>query len=74
MLEADVLLASEGPSRGQPVMAHPPETSSDISLQQWLTEVVRSSKGIKLDFKRYLCIFWFLQNKLGRVGGASGHA
>ncbi|XP_040841912.1 protein FAM151B [Ochotona curzoniae] len=51
MLEADVLLASEGPSRGQPVMAHPPETSSDISLQQWLTEVVRSSKGIKLDFK-----------------------
>uniref|UniRef100_G1TBE1 Family with sequence similarity 151 member B n=1 Tax=Oryctolagus cuniculus TaxID=9986 RepID=G1TBE1_RABIT len=51
MIEADVLLASDGSGHGQPVMAHPPETSSDNSLQEWLAEVTKSSKGIKLDFK-----------------------
>lgn len=54
MIEADVLLPSEGSDHGQPIMAHPPETSSDNTLQEWLTEVTKSNKGIKLDFKRYL--------------------
>lgn len=52
MIEADVLLPSDGSEHGQPIMAHPPETSSDNTLQEWLAEVVKSSKGIKLDFKR----------------------
>ncbi|NXC44204.1 F151B protein, partial [Penelope pileata] len=34
-----------------PIMAHPPETDSDITLQEWLGEVVGTDKGIKLDFK-----------------------
>ncbi|NXY69919.1 F151B protein, partial [Glareola pratincola] len=34
-----------------PIMAHPPETDSDNTLQEWLKEVVHTNKGIKLDFK-----------------------
>ncbi|NWT46597.1 F151B protein, partial [Chroicocephalus maculipennis] len=34
-----------------PIMAHPPETDSDNTLQEWLKEVVDTNKGIKLDFK-----------------------
>ncbi|KFO37262.1 Protein FAM151B [Fukomys damarensis] len=52
MVEADVLLASVGAECGQPVMAHPPDTHSDTTLQAWLAELQRSDKGIKLDFKR----------------------
>nr|XP_054411657.1 protein FAM151B isoform X6 [Pongo abelii] len=52
MIEADVLLPSDGSEHSQPIMAHPPETNSDNTLQEWLTEVMKSSKGIKLDFKR----------------------
>lgn len=55
MIEADVLLPSDGSEHGQPIMAHPPETYSDNTLQDWLAEVIKSNKGIKLDFKRYLC-------------------
>ncbi|MGH0186881.1 UNVERIFIED_CONTAM: hypothetical protein FKN15_022956 [Acipenser sinensis] len=32
-------------------MAHPPHSDSDITLQDWLNEVLLSDKGIKLDFK-----------------------
>ncbi|NXC54375.1 F151B protein, partial [Aleadryas rufinucha] len=34
-----------------PILAHPPDTDSDITLQEWLAEMVRTNKGIKLDFK-----------------------
>ena len=36
-----------------PIMAHPPDTTSDISLDTWLSTVAarRPEKGIKLDFK-----------------------
>ncbi|NWJ03795.1 F151B protein, partial [Crypturellus undulatus] len=34
-----------------PIMAHPPETDSDNTLQEWLEEIVKTDKGIKLDFK-----------------------
>lgn len=53
MIEADVLLPGDGSECSQPIMAHPPETTSDNTLQEWLTEVMKSNKGIKLDFKRY---------------------
>ena len=52
MIEADVSLG-----RGNvPIMAHPPADTSDLSLQQFLDEVLKSTesgkkKGIKLDFK-----------------------
>ena len=48
MLEADVLLR---PSDGMPIMAHPPDTESDLSLEQFLKETIGTTKGIKLDFK-----------------------
>ncbi|NXR14937.1 F151B protein, partial [Semnornis frantzii] len=54
MIEADVLLRGGKGGNGDPVMAHPPETDSDITLQEWLEEIVNTDKGIKLDFKRYL--------------------
>lgn len=50
MIEADVLLRDQDPK--EPIMAHPPDSDSDITLQDWLKEVVKSGKGIKLDFKR----------------------
>ncbi|NXJ86342.1 F151B protein, partial [Trogon melanurus] len=34
-----------------PVMAHPPETDSDITLEEWLKAIMDTDKGIKLDFK-----------------------
>lgn len=74
MIEADVLLPSDGLEHGQPIMAHPPETNSDNTLLDWLTEVTKSNKGIKLDFKRYLykyIVFWLLQNNLGEKLKAS---
>ncbi|XP_020326165.1 protein FAM151B isoform X1 [Oncorhynchus kisutch] len=49
MIEADILLRSNDPK--DPIMAHPPETDSDVTLRDWLKEVKASDKGIKLDFK-----------------------
>uniref|UniRef100_A0A4W2F2X9 Family with sequence similarity 151 member B n=2 Tax=Bos indicus x Bos taurus TaxID=30522 RepID=A0A4W2F2X9_BOBOX len=51
MIEADVILPSDGSEHGQPIMAHPPEINSDNTLQEWLAEVIKTNKGIKLDFK-----------------------
>ena len=52
MIEADVSLA-ETTRYPVPIMAHPPNNISDLTLEDWLVEVVRSNcgKGIKLDFK-----------------------
>lgn len=53
MIEADVSL---GPG-SEPIMAHPPANTSDLSLRQFLDFVLASTKesgkkkGIKLDFK-----------------------
>ncbi|XP_004073000.1 protein FAM151B-like isoform X1 [Oryzias latipes] len=49
MLEADVILRGRDPK--EPVMAHPPDTDSDITLSEWLHGVREHRKGIKLDFK-----------------------
>lgn len=52
MLEADVSLA-ETTRYPVPIMSHPPINISDITLEDWLIEVVRADtgKGVKLDFK-----------------------
>lgn len=52
LLEGDVTLA-ESNRYPIPIMAHPPMSLSDITLEDWLIEVIRhdSNKGIKLDFK-----------------------
>lgn len=49
MLEADVLMRE---ADRQPIMAHPPDNDSDITLKEWLEEVKEHQRGIKLDFKR----------------------
>ncbi|XP_037536684.1 protein FAM151B [Nematolebias whitei] len=49
MIEADVILRGHDPK--EPVMAHPPDNDSDITLNEWLQEVKVYNKGIKLDFK-----------------------
>lgn len=58
MLEADVVLGTLKGGSGDliPVMAHPPNNTSDLSLDGFLTEVVTYTQkghrcGIKLDFK-----------------------
>ncbi|XP_041133283.1 protein FAM151A-like [Polyodon spathula] len=53
VLEADVNIEGYN-TDGQtstPIMAHPPDIYSDNTLQEWLDAVLKSSKGIKLDFK-----------------------
>ena len=52
MIEADVSLGAGN----TPIMAHPPASTSDLSLQQFLESVLATTesgakKGIKLDFK-----------------------
>ncbi|XP_022613177.1 protein FAM151B isoform X2 [Seriola dumerili] len=49
MLEADIIIRGRDPK--EPVMAHPPDTDSDITLKEWLEAVKAYDKGIKLDFK-----------------------
>ncbi|XP_035660277.1 protein FAM151A-like [Branchiostoma floridae] len=53
MLEADILLRGQGTHAQTdiPVMAHPPQTDSDNTFQEWLDAALESSKGLKLDFK-----------------------
>jgi hypothetical protein len=58
MLEADVVLGTLQGGSGEkiPVMAHPPDNVSDLSLNDFLTEVMSATQkghrcGIKLDFK-----------------------
>ena len=53
MLEADVVLGSliSDPTK-EPIMAHPPHNTSDLSLNEFLTVVLKNrTKGLKLDFK-----------------------
>lgn len=50
MIEADIVMRGRDPK--EPIMAHPPDTDSDITLREWLEGVKEYGKGIKLDFKR----------------------
>lgn len=61
-IEADIVLGTiiNDPSQIiQPVMGHPPNVVSDITLQSFLTKILdfnrdkdeRNRKGVKLDFK-----------------------
>ncbi|XP_029916799.1 protein FAM151B isoform X2 [Myripristis murdjan] len=49
MIEADIIMRGRDPR--EPIMAHPPEMDSDITLREWLEGIGTHSKGIKLDFK-----------------------
>ena len=56
MIEADVSMGTltiGNDSSVIPIMAHPPHKTSDLSLEQFLTTILKSGKrkGIKLDFK-----------------------
>ncbi|XP_075225475.1 protein FAM151B [Lycorma delicatula] len=57
MIEADVLMGQlTGSAPGEnplPIMGHPPTTTSDLSLEEFLTTILKSNKrkGVKLDFK-----------------------
>uniref|UniRef100_A0A8D8V2B3 Protein FAM151A n=1 Tax=Cacopsylla melanoneura TaxID=428564 RepID=A0A8D8V2B3_9HEMI len=56
MLEADVIVGTltDDPNHVEiPVMGHPPDIESDLSLDQFIDKVIKSevNKGIKLDFK-----------------------
>ena len=50
MLEADVLMRNNNVN-GTPVMAHPPDVDSNLTLYSFLSQTTDSTKGIKLDFK-----------------------
>ncbi|KAK3863553.1 hypothetical protein Pcinc_030703 [Petrolisthes cinctipes] len=59
MLEADVLagtLEDSVDTSPVPIMAHPPDTESDLTLAMWIEAVIAANKegkkkGVKLDFK-----------------------
>uniref|UniRef100_A0A8C6SW29 Protein FAM151A n=1 Tax=Neogobius melanostomus TaxID=47308 RepID=A0A8C6SW29_9GOBI len=53
ILEADITLQGYGTPNQKPIpiMAHPPNVTSDNTLDEWLDAVLESRKGIKLDFK-----------------------
>lgn len=61
MLEADIVLGHLTGKEGSliPIMAHPPATSSDLALSEFLSTVAQynnvnakeKQKGVKLDFK-----------------------
>ncbi|CRK91686.1 CLUMA_CG005334, isoform A, partial [Clunio marinus] len=62
MIEADIVygvLNNDSSEEMQPIMGHPPETTSDISLRSFLNQVldynknkdISEKKGVKLDFK-----------------------
>jgi len=70
MLEADVLLR---PADRIPIMAHPPDTESDLSLEQFLKETIGTTKGIKLDFKSTAAIEPSLKILLDVTSGKEGH-
>lgn len=60
MLEADVTLGtlngtSDNNTQLIPIMAHPPATKSNLSLDDFLNTVIKKNvtKGIKLDFKSF---------------------
>lgn len=61
MLEADVVLGTIfGQNDIIPIMAHPPQNKSDLSLHMFLETVITSQtkdvkKGVKLDFKSTEC-------------------
>ncbi|NXY33561.1 F151B protein, partial [Pomatorhinus ruficollis] len=50
-----------------PILAHPPDTDSDITVQEWLAQMVSTDKGIKLDFKSLAAVGPSLE-LLGQVG------
>ncbi|NWX53693.1 F151B protein, partial [Promerops cafer] len=50
-----------------PILAHPPDTDSDITLQEWLALMGSTNKGIKLDFKSLAAVGPSLE-LLGQVG------
>ncbi|XP_067010071.2 protein FAM151B [Anabrus simplex] len=52
MLEADVSLGKLKDAGEVPIMAHPPDNTSDLSLEQLLDRLIKENKaGLKLDFK-----------------------
>jgi len=57
MIEADIVMGQSG----EPVMAHPPANTSDLTTHQFLLSVVTAveggaKKGIKLDFKQLVAV------------------
>ncbi|NXV65796.1 F151B protein, partial [Molothrus ater] len=50
-----------------PILAHPPDTDSDITLQEWLAQMGSTNKGIKLDFKSLAAVGPSLE-LLGQAG------
>ena len=54
MLETDLIVRGFGTDQQTdiPVHAHPPDTDSDITFEEWIDQVIQTpNKGIKLDFK-----------------------
>ena len=54
MVEADVMLRGQGTSKQTliPVMAQYPDTDGELTFDDWLDKVIKSSsKGIKIDFQ-----------------------
>lgn len=77
MLEADILMGTltDDPTETiQPIMAHPPKNSSDISVESFLSQIhdfnaknPNKTKGIKLDFKELEAVAPSIRSLRSRV-------
>jgi hypothetical protein len=55
ILEADVQMRYNR-SDTEPIMAHPPDTESNLTLAEFVEKVIVSDKGMKLDFKTIMAV------------------
>lgn len=74
MLECDVILqhVNGDTQKLLPVLADPPKTDSDITLDEWLDRVLRYNTGIKLDFHSIDAVEISLQKLKYRKADVSG--
>jgi hypothetical protein len=67
MLEVDILRGTgvglSGNRSNVPIMAHPPDTSSDLTFTDFIGTVIQENarKGVKLDFKDFSVVEECLQ-------------
>jgi len=55
MLEADVQMR-HNKTNTEPIMAHPPNLDSNLTLEEFVDKVSKTQKGMKLDFKSILAV------------------
>ncbi len=58
ILESDITLEGYGTANQKPIpiMAHPPDITSDNTLDEWLDAVLASRKGTEMSLCVFICM------------------